>query len=165
MAHEALLRERRRLRGWLDDNRDDVRQHRKLTEATAEWQKGGRDPGFLLRETRLDQFELWSESSDLALTDDEQAYLQASLAQRMVRQEEEAERQAHEAALERRSRRFLRVLVGVFAVAAIIATILTIFAFNQQSLAEQEALYLGSQGGNSSSILLNYDFSNTFCKN
>jgi hypothetical protein len=29
-------------------------------------------------------------------------------------------------------------------------------------LAEQEALYLGSQGGNSSSILLNYDFSNTF---
>ncbi|MFN2212847.1 MAG: WD40 repeat domain-containing protein, partial [Anaerolineales bacterium] len=46
---------------------------------------------------------------------------------------------AQQAALERRSRNFLRALVGVFAVAAIVAVILTIFAFNQQGIAQDNA--------------------------
>ncbi|MFN2211984.1 MAG: WD40 repeat domain-containing protein, partial [Anaerolineales bacterium] len=47
---------------------------------------------------------------------------------------------AQQAALERRSRNFLRALVAVFAVAAIVAVILTIFAFNQQGIAQENAL-------------------------
>jgi WD40 repeat protein len=59
-------------------------------------------------------------------------FLEASLAF-------EAQRQAQQAALERRSRNFLRALVVVFAVAAIVAVALTIFAFNQQAIAQDNA--------------------------
>jgi hypothetical protein len=51
VAHEALIREWRRLRDWLDDSRDDLRQHRKLTTAAAEWVQADRDTGLLLRGT------------------------------------------------------------------------------------------------------------------
>ena len=37
VAHEALLREWSRLRGWLDDDRDGLRVHRHLTTAAAGW--------------------------------------------------------------------------------------------------------------------------------
>jgi hypothetical protein len=51
----------------------------------------------------------------------------------------DAQRKAQQAALERRSRNFLRALVVVFAVAAIVAVGLTIFAFNQQGIAQGNA--------------------------
>jgi WD40 repeat protein/serine/threonine protein kinase len=93
VAHEALLREWGRLRRWLEDSRDDVRQHRKLTSAAAEWQGSGRDPGFLLRSSRLDQLELWSTTTGLALSQVEQELLEASITAREQRlAEEEARR-------------------------------------------------------------------------
>ncbi|MEA3440197.1 MAG: WD40 repeat domain-containing protein [Chloroflexota bacterium] len=52
---------------------------------------------------------------------------------------EEAERQTKEAALERRSRNILRALVAVFAVAAVVAVALSIFAVNAQRSAVTEA--------------------------
>ena len=96
-------------------------------------------PAFLLRGTRLDQFEAWSTSTDVAFTQIEADYLEASLSERREREAVEAERLAREAATERRSRNFLRALVGVFAVAAIVAVLLTIFAFNQQGIAQENA--------------------------
>ncbi|UCD99790.1 MAG: WD40 repeat domain-containing protein, partial [Chloroflexota bacterium] len=82
--------------------------------------------------SRLAQFEGWAEETSLALTDQEKLFLQSSL-------EDEAKRLAHRAALERRSRNFLRALVGVMAVAAVIAIVLSIYAFNQQGIAQSEA--------------------------
>ena len=67
------------------------------------------------------------------------AYLAASLDERKERQAAEAERQAHEAQLEQRSRRFLRALVGVFAVATVIAILLSGVAFNQSNIAQENA--------------------------
>ncbi|MDX1614070.1 MAG: protein kinase [Candidatus Promineifilaceae bacterium] len=94
VAHEALLHEWGRLRGWLDESRDDVRTQRLLDAAAAEWQEAGRDSGFLLHGSRLDQFAGWAEASDLVLTADEPAFLEASLEERKTRQaEEEARRQ------------------------------------------------------------------------
>ena len=49
VAHEALLREWARLRRWIDAARDDVRMHRRLVTAAAEWADSGRDQSFLLR--------------------------------------------------------------------------------------------------------------------
>ncbi|UCC61798.1 MAG: protein kinase, partial [Anaerolineae bacterium] len=141
VAHEALLREWRRLRGWLDESRADVRTQRLLASAAGEWIEADRDPGFLLRGTRLDQFELWSATTDLALTRTEREYLDASRAEREARRREEAERQAREAALERRSRTFLRALVAVLGIATVIALVLTGFAFTQR----REALEAYSQ--------------------
>jgi WD40 repeat protein len=137
ITHEALLREWPRLRGWLDDGRADVRTQRALTSAAAEWDKANRDRSFLLHGVRLSQFESWASDTNLALTGVERAYLQASLDQREAQRRAEEERQTQLAALERRSRNVLRVLVGVFAAAAIVSLLLSLYAFNQQRLARQ----------------------------
>ena len=141
VAHEALLREWPRLRVWLDESRADVRTQRLLNHAAVEWQAAGQDASFLLRGSRLDQFAEWGEATDLALTGDEQAFLAASVAARTVRRQEEADRLAHEAALEKRSRRFLRALAAVMGVAFIVALILSFYAFRQR----QDALVAYSQ--------------------
>jgi WD40 repeat protein len=137
VAHEALLREWPRLRGWLDQSRDDVRMQRMLAAATNEWQESNQDSGFLLRDTRLDQFAIWIDGTDLALTANEQAYLSASLAERKARQDAEAERQEREQALEQRSRLVLRVLVAIFALAAVIALALSGVAYIQRENARE----------------------------
>ena len=139
VAHEALLREWRRLRQWLDESRADIRTQRVLGNAAAEWFEADQDVSFLLRGSRLDQFDAWVKGTDLALTMDEQAYLDASLEERRAREVTEAERQASKAAMERRSRNFLRALVGVLAVAAIVAVILSAFAFSQRGEAQNNA--------------------------
>jgi WD40 repeat protein/DNA-binding SARP family transcriptional activator len=139
VAHEALLREWGRLREWLDGSRDDLRMQRVLGGAAADWEKSGREESFLLRGVRLDGYAAWQETSGLALTGGERAYLEASLAARQARREAEAQRQAREAALERRSRRVLRGLVAVFAVAAVVAGLLSLFAFSQQRIAARAA--------------------------
>jgi len=139
VAHEALLGEWNRLRGWLDESRADVRMQRVLGNAAAEWVAAERDPSFLLRGSRLEQYQGWAASTDLALTADERAYLEASTSERKARQAAEAERLAKETALERRSRNVLRALVAVFAVAAVVAVVLSLFAFNAQRNAEQQA--------------------------
>jgi WD40 repeat protein/serine/threonine protein kinase/DNA-binding XRE family transcriptional regulator len=139
VAHEAVLREWRRLRRWLDESRVDLHMQRVLTNFTMEWEESGRDPGLLLRGTRLSQYEEWVELSTVRLTDQESELLAVSLAARQERELQEAERQTRETVLERRSRNFLRGLVGVFAVAAVIAVVLSIFAFNTQRTAVAEA--------------------------
>jgi DNA-binding SARP family transcriptional activator len=94
VAHEALLREWSRLRGWLDESRNDVRMQRALAQAAAEWRKADRDDSYLLRGSRLEQFAGWADLSTVALTGDESAYLAAALESRRARQaEEEARRQ------------------------------------------------------------------------
>jgi hypothetical protein len=47
VAHEALIREWPILRGWLAEDREGLRIHRRLTEAAAEWEALGRDAGAL----------------------------------------------------------------------------------------------------------------------
>jgi len=145
VAHEALLQEWGRLREWLDESRADIRMQRVLGNAAEEWRLANRDPGFLLRGSRLDQFAAWIEITDLALTQIEQDYLDASLEERRTRQAIEAERLAHEAALERRSRNFLRGLVAVLGIAAVVAVVLSIYAFNQQGIAQSEARQRATQ--------------------
>jgi WD40 repeat protein/serine/threonine protein kinase/DNA-binding XRE family transcriptional regulator len=140
VAHEALLREWSRLREWLEQGRADIRNQRVLGNAAADWINADRDPSFLLRGARLDQFAAWFETTDLALTELEREYLDVSLEERRSREAAEAERLAHEAALERRSRNFLRGLVAVLAVAAVVAIGLSLFAFNQQGIAQENAL-------------------------
>ena len=53
VAHEALLREWPRLRGWLEEDAEGRRLHRQLADAARDWDAGGRDPGELYRGARL----------------------------------------------------------------------------------------------------------------
>ncbi len=102
VAHEALLREWKRLREWLDASRTDVRLQRLLAAAASEWTNANRDASFLLQGTRLAQFEGWAAETNLALTQDERAFLDASLAERQAREAEEAARQRHELEIARK---------------------------------------------------------------
>ncbi|MFJ3696505.1 hypothetical protein ACIPW9_20570 [Streptomyces sp. NPDC090052] len=53
LAHEALINSWPRLRGWIDEDRERLRLHRRLTDAARTWEELGRDPGALYRGVRL----------------------------------------------------------------------------------------------------------------
>ncbi len=145
VAHEALIRTWMRLRQWLDASRDDLRLQRRMTTAAAEWVASGHDRSFLASGARLEQLAGWVDETHLALNAEERNYLGASLAERDTQQAQDAAREAHEATLERRSRTFLRALVGVALVAAVAGIGLSIFAFGQQRIAlEKQDLALQS---------------------
>ncbi|MCK2220447.1 protein kinase [Actinomadura sp. ATCC 31491] len=139
VAHEALLREWTRLRGWIDAAREHVRTERRLAAAARDWLGAGRDDSFLVTGSRLDQWEAWRNTSGLALTPDQHDFLRASAAERDRARAQEEHRRARERALERRSVRRLRGLVAVLATAAITAAGLTVFATGQRERAEAEA--------------------------
>jgi hypothetical protein len=91
-----LLREWDRLREWLDASRNDIRMQRLLASTAADWRGSSQDASFLLHGTRLDQFAGWAETTTLALTPDEQIFLEASLADRETRRAEEEARRRRE---------------------------------------------------------------------
>ncbi|MBC8170103.1 MAG: hypothetical protein H7X77_00455, partial [Anaerolineae bacterium] len=136
VAHEALIRQWGHLREWLNVSREDLRLQRRVTSAAQDWQESGKEAGYLARGSRLDQLATWYKSTSLALTDSETAYMDAALALREKEQTLEMERQQREANLEQRSRNRLRALVGVLAVAAVIASLLSIFALSQNQAAQ-----------------------------
>jgi WD40 repeat protein/DNA-binding SARP family transcriptional activator len=137
VAHEALIRTWGRLRTWLDDSRDELRQRRTLTVVAHEWATAGREASYLAAGARLSQFEVLVTNSDIELNQMERTYLDASLAARDRQQTQERARIAHEARLEQRSRKALRALVVVLLIATIGALILTGLAWSQRRIAQQ----------------------------
>ena len=139
VAHEALIREWPTLRGWLEDNREDLRLHRHLTEAAQEWAARNREADVLYRGARLAQAREWATSHPDEMNVLEREFLEASLAlaeseanereaqrqreleaaQKLVEAERSrAEEQAHAAA---RLRKRSFYLAGAFMVAIIMA--------------------------------------------
>jgi WD40 repeat protein/serine/threonine protein kinase len=125
VAHESLLREWPRLRGWIDEQRDDLLLHRRVNTSAREWIESDRDPSFALRGSRLEQAESWQARTGIALSGDEQEYLAAS---RDLRDSEAA-------AARRRRRRLLLTAVAGVAALAIAAGV----ALVQWQNSEQEA--------------------------
>jgi WD40 repeat protein len=143
VAHEALLREWPRLREWLAASRADVRLQRQLAHAAHEWDSANRDVSFLLTGAHLAQFDGWLTNTTLALTPNERAFYEASVAEQEQRMKEEQTRKAREAALEKRARQVLQALVGVFLLAALVAGGLAWWANDRREAAiaaEQQAV-------------------------
>jgi alpha-glucoside transport system substrate-binding protein len=138
VAHESLLSEWSRLRGWIDDGRDDLRQQRRLAAAAQEWAAAGRDDDLLVAGARLDQIAAWAAETDVALGATERDYVDASLARREALRAVERARQAADERLRRTSRRRSRVLV-VGAAAMVLVLVLAIYAFTQRRQAGQQA--------------------------
>lgn len=136
VAHEALIREWRRLRQWLDASREDIRQQRRLAELVVEWQVGGKDPSFLLHGLQLRQFEMWLDSTSIAVTELERDYVRMSVEAREYGERLEQERHERELALKARADRFRLVLLVVMAIALAGAIVLSIFALEQQAEAK-----------------------------
>ena len=124
ITHEALIGAWPRLCSWLADDREGQRIHRKLTDATATWQEHDRDPGALLRGTRLAVVTDWAHRCRDTANQAETAFLDASL------QAEERER-----ATDRRRTRVLRQLVVLLAVLVVVATTTAIEAVRAQRAA------------------------------
>ena len=139
VAHEALLSRWARLQEWIAAARDDLRAHQRLSSAAREWRDVDRDPSLLMRGAQLERFASWAAESGIAQTDLEREYLAESVAAREAERLAEEARQARETALERRSIHRLRALVGVLAVAALVAAGLTVFAFQQSNHSKHEA--------------------------
>ncbi len=125
VAHEALIRSWDRLRGWLNDNRDVLHIQTQLSAATREWLDAGREASFLVSGVRLESFEQLASDAQIAINDDERAFLQASIAQR--------QRQV------RRQRVFIALLFMV-AIAAVAASVLAVIQQQAADDARAEAL-------------------------
>jgi WD40 repeat protein/class 3 adenylate cyclase len=87
VAHEALLREWPRLRGWLEEDAEGRRLHLHLMESAHEWDEGGRDDADLYRGARLTGALDWAGAHDGDLNERERSFLAASrsASQRQVR--------------------------------------------------------------------------------
>jgi WD40 repeat protein/DNA-binding SARP family transcriptional activator/Mg-chelatase subunit ChlI len=127
IAHEALLREWPRLRGWLDEDADGRRVHRRLTHAARDWDAGGRDRSALDRGARLAAALDWAAAHDADLNTTERAFLAAS-----------------RSASERAQRRLRAGLAGVASL-LVLAVIAGLVALNERGNARDEALTAAAQ--------------------
>jgi DNA-binding SARP family transcriptional activator/ABC-type glycerol-3-phosphate transport system substrate-binding protein len=138
VAHEALLARWTRLGGWIEEAREDLWTRRRLADAAADWIRSGRDPGYLLSGSRLALFASWAASTDLRLDLPERELLDASDTERRRLDEVAAAQIAHERALERRAATRLRALVAVLAIAALVATSLSVVVYGQGEAAREQ---------------------------
>ncbi len=109
VSHEALIRAWPRLRQWLDEDREQLRTHRHLSEAATAWVQRGREPGELYRAGRLDTAADWQATHTGDLNDTEAEFLAASLA---LRDREQSD-------LRRANRRLRTRLIAVAALAVV----------------------------------------------
>jgi WD40 repeat protein/DNA-binding SARP family transcriptional activator/ABC-type cobalamin/Fe3+-siderophores transport system ATPase subunit len=136
VAHEALLREWPRLRGWLEEDVQGRALHRHLIGAAREWEMGGRDPGELYRGARLTAALDWAREHHADLNELERAFLDASQAA-AEREVADARRRAErEARTSRRLRGLLAGLAGVLVLALVAGG----FALALRGRAERQAL-------------------------
>ena len=131
ISHEALLHEWARLRAWIEDAREGLRQQARISSATNEWQGAGRGAEYLLTGVRLAQVEGVGSADTVRLTDTEREFLEASITHREAEVATERMRHERELTLERRARTRLRGLVAVLAVGLLIAASLTAVAVNR----------------------------------
>jgi DNA-binding SARP family transcriptional activator/ABC-type glycerol-3-phosphate transport system substrate-binding protein len=137
IAHEALLREWARLRAWIDDAREDLRQRARISAAAGEWLQAERSSDYLLSGMRLGQAEEATQADAIRLTETEREYVYESVARRETERRVERERQQRELTLERRARIRLRGFVAVLAAGLLVAASLTAVAVNRSREAER----------------------------
>jgi serine/threonine protein kinase/formylglycine-generating enzyme required for sulfatase activity/energy-coupling factor transporter ATP-binding protein EcfA2 len=147
VAHEALIWTWQRLRDWINQQRGDLHLHRRLRVATAEWLESNQESGLLARDMRLEQFEDWTNSTDIALNADEQHFLSASLAAQHERHRQEEQRKAHEALIANRVQNFQRasMILGGMVVLAVVAIIAAILTANDARKQRDTAFVAGTQ--------------------
>ena len=121
VAHEALLREWPRLRGWLDEDAEARRLHRRLADSALAWNEGDRAAGDLYRGATLAAALEWRAAHEDELSPVEAAFLDAGRAES-----------------ERAQRRLVGFLAGAV-VLSVIAVLGIIVALHQRGTARAEA--------------------------
>ncbi len=121
VAHEALLREWPRLRGWLEEDAQGRRLRAHLREAARGWDEAGRDPGELYRGARLAAALEWAAAHDGEPNAVERDFIAASRA------------------ASQRSQRRLRAVVAGLGVLLALAVVAGAVALDQRAGARREA--------------------------
>ena len=134
VAHEALLREWPRLRGWLEEDVEGRRLHRRVTEAARDWDAAGREAGELYRGVRLASALDWAAERGRELNRLEREFLEES---RLV-SEREADRS-------RRANRRLRTLLGGAVALLAVAIAAGFLALDQREDARDAAVTADAQ--------------------
>ncbi|MFI0934985.1 hypothetical protein ACH4RG_25110 [Streptomyces sp. NPDC021019] len=129
LAHEALITAWPRLRGWIDEDRQRLRIHRQLTEATRIWSNLDQDPGALYRGTRLAAAEeaFATPHTRTDLTTQEQEFLTTSTTTRH-----------HEEQAATRTTRRLRRFTSTLAVLLVLALTAGLTAWDQYRTSDKE---------------------------
>ena len=128
LAHEALIEEWPRYRGWIAEHRDALRAHRHLTIAAAAWANRGHDPSELYRGARLEVAESLLSDDAIAMSDNERGFVERSA---MTQRDEIRDRAT-------RSRR-MRTAALVATVCAVLAIVAGAVAVVQRNRAETSA--------------------------
>ncbi|HEY7626321.1 MAG TPA: hypothetical protein VH761_04610, partial [Ilumatobacteraceae bacterium] len=125
LAHEALLTEWDRYKGWIDEAREDLLTRRRLESAAHDWVRADSESSFLYRGGRLELAESWAAASGFELSEEERCFLTAS------RTKADRDR------VTRRRRR--RSVVGLLSVAVVAATVMAGVAVVQRGRADRQA--------------------------
>ncbi|MGW0948933.1 nSTAND1 domain-containing NTPase [Streptomyces sp. NPDC002623] len=137
LAHEALITGWPRLAGWIEENRERLREQRLLGEAARSWERLQCDPGALYRGTRLARAEeLFAVTTPLGtvasqdddLTRPERSFLAASLTAR-----------AADAEAKVRAARKTRNLTAALSAFLALALAAGLFAWQQSRESDREA--------------------------
>ena len=134
IAHEALVREWPRLRGWLEEDQQGRQVRQQLGEAARHWGTGGRESSDLFRGARLSTTLDWATTHASELNELERDFLADS----RRASENEAERQ-------RRTNRRLRGLLAGVAAFLVIALVAGALALVQRASAKREATRADAQ--------------------
>ncbi|MEU1328593.1 hypothetical protein [Streptomyces sp. NPDC005865] len=121
LSHEALISAWPRLRNWVDENRERLCRHRRLTDAARNWHDRGRDSGSLLRGAELAEVEslFHITGARAELTAPERDFLDACIASRA------------------RARRMRGAVVCVVSLAVVGALIAGVIAWQQNRTSDQ----------------------------
>ncbi|MEN0065663.1 MAG: WD40 repeat domain-containing protein [Myxococcota bacterium] len=147
IAHEALLREWQTLQGWLAEDRSGLRLRQEVTAGAQLWASHARDEGLLWRGARLQRAVevLADDATDLVLTPDEQAFLQAGVAR------DEAEAEAARTRAQERLRAARRLIAALVAVVLVVGVGLAITGLLLVQL--QQALVASENRGRAQAAL------------
>ena len=130
VAHEALIRNWERLRGWLNEDREFLLWRQRTLIQVEQWDQHGRDASYLLRGISLTEADRWLVGRPQDLTGPEQQFIQESIRLREREREEEellrqtralADAQKLRADAEAKSAKSLRRAVFSLAVAFVLA--------------------------------------------
>lgn len=119
VIHEALIREWKTLRGWMEANREFRTWQEGLKAKMREWKETGRDDGALLRGLPLAQAEKWQQERSEELQA-EKDFIRLSLELRDREEKHKQDRRRRELALERQAKLRLQWLAGLLGAIAVI---------------------------------------------
>jgi WD40 repeat protein/DNA-binding SARP family transcriptional activator len=136
VAHEALIHEWPRLLNWLNENRDALRLHRRVTASAQEWERSTYDEGLLYRGGQLAMARDWAAAHSHELNDLERRFVEAGGQAEENRQRRQLENARHLVMIEQqrateqgRAAAGLRRRSALLVAALVALTLLSVLSF------------------------------------